>query len=119
METFFAGLARRDLAAVLDAFVPDERAALYGSERGEVAVGQEALRDFFAAICAKPVPFEFSFAHPRVALEGKIAWMVAEAEVRAGAERIAPYRITMVLVQTGSRWKIALFDGSEPLPPRA
>jgi ketosteroid isomerase-like protein len=98
-------------------FVQD--AALYGSERHEVAIGREAIRvfltDLFAAAGSGP---HFKLMERRISAEGEVAWFAATYEVAIGGQVFAPYRLSGVLVRRDGRWTWTLFNGSEPLPPR-
>jgi ketosteroid isomerase-like protein len=100
-----------------DCFAED--AALYGSERHEVAIGREAIRafliDLFAAAGRGP---RFKLQERRISAEGEVAWFAATYEVAIGGQVVAPYRLSGVLVRRDGRWTWTLFNGSEPLPPR-
>ncbi len=97
------------------AFTGDEDAMLIGSEPGEIAIGPEALRTFFAELYAKPYRVIFTLPERRVSAMGNVAWLTGEGTYRmstGGEEK--PYRLTAVLERRQDRWLWQLFSGSEP-----
>jgi ketosteroid isomerase-like protein len=110
-------LAKRDLA-IVDEFMPDEDTLLAGSELGEVAHGQAALRRHFETLFARTDTIAFDWREVEVSVHGPIAWLHAEghAVVReaGAAERRRPYRLTGVFELHHGQWKWRLFHGSEP-----
>jgi ketosteroid isomerase-like protein len=100
----------------LDAFTGDEDAMLIGSEPGEIAIGPEALRAFFAELYAKPYRVMFTLPERRVSAMGNVAWLTGEGTYRAstGGEEL-PYRLTAVLERRQGVWLWQLFSGSEPM----
>jgi uncharacterized protein (TIGR02117 family) len=116
VDAFFDHLANRRLEETLAAFGPEP--ALYGSEVGEVVIGHDALRRFFAKLFERSTGPRFTFADRRVSVGGDVAWFVADAEVRIGDVLFVPYRLACVLVRHDGRWLLSLFFGSEPAPAR-
>jgi ketosteroid isomerase-like protein len=118
VEDFFEHMAAGRMDDVLAAFAPDEDVALYGSEASEAFVGRSAIGDFLRRLFARGHGPRFTFLRHRIASEGDTAWFVADAEVEAGGIRVAPYRVSGVLVRRDGRWLWKLFNGSEPAPDR-
>ncbi len=100
----------------VDAFTGDEDAMLIGSEPGEIAIGPEALRAFFAALYAKPYRVLFALPERRVSAMGAVAWLTGEGTYRTttGGDEL-PYRLTAVLERRKGVWLWQLFSGSEPM----
>jgi hypothetical protein len=118
VDRLFDSMAARQLEETLAAFIADESVALYGSEVSEVVIGQDALRDFFERLYAKPHGPRFTLKNPRWSVGDRVAWFTAEAEVRFGDQVVTPYRLTGILEKSEGKWRWALFNGSEPLPDR-
>jgi ketosteroid isomerase-like protein len=99
----------------IESFTGDADAMLIGSETGEVAVGPDALRSFFAELCARPYRVLFTLAERRVSASGNVAWVTGEGTYRlsTGGDSM-PYRLTGVLERRRDRWLWQLFTGSEP-----
>ena len=86
-----------------------------GSEPGEIAIGPEALRAFFAELYARPYRVIFTLPERRVSAMGNVAWLTGEGTYRlstGGEEK--PYRLTAVLERRRDAWLLQLFSGSEP-----
>ncbi len=100
----------------VDAFTGDEDAMLTGSEPGEIAIGPQALRAFFAGLYARPYRVIFTLPERRVSAMGNVAWLTGEGTYRmsTGGEEM-PYRLTAVLERRQGRWLWQLFSGSEPM----
>ena len=86
-----------------------------GSEPGEIAIGPQALRTFFAALYARPYRVIFTLPERRVSATGTVAWLTGEGTYRmsTGGEEM-PYRLTAVLERRQGVWLWQLFSGSEP-----
>ncbi len=108
-------IANGRLQESVDAFTGDEDAMLIGSEPGEIAIGPEALRTFFAELYARPSRVLFTLPERRVSAMGHVAWLTGEGTYRlsTGGEEL-PYRLTAVLERRRDQWLLQLFSGSEP-----
>ena len=100
---------------LVEAFTGDDDAMLIGSEPGEIAIGPEALRAFFAELYARPYRVLFTLPERRVSAMGHVAWLTGEGTYRlsTGGEEM-PYRLTAVLERRREQWLLQLFSGSEP-----
>ncbi len=108
-------IANGRLQDSLDAFTGDEDAMLIGSEPGEIAIGPEALRAFFAELYARPDRVIFTLPERRVSAIGTVAWLTGEGTYRmSGGGEDMPYRLTVVLERRREQWLVQLFSGSEP-----
>lgn len=98
------------------AFAQDADTALIGSEVGEVFVGPQALRTFFAELYARPYRILFTLDERRVLAHGNVAWFAGEGTYRLsdGSTDPMPYRLTGVLERREGQWLWQLFSGSEP-----
>ncbi len=102
---------------LIEAFSGDEDVMLIGPEPGEVAIGPEALRAFFADLYARPDRLLFSLPERRVSTMGTVAWLTGEGTYRlstGGEEK--PFRLTAVLERRRGVWFWQLFSASEPCP---
>ena len=99
----------------VEAFTDDPDAMLIGSEVGEVALGPQGIRGFFADLYARPYRILFTLPERRVSAAGNVAWVTGEGTYRTstGGEP-SPYRLTGVLERRRDRWLWQLFSGSEP-----
>ncbi len=112
IDCFANGKHRESIAA----FTGDPDCALWGSEQGEVAVGPDALRKFFADLYAKPYRVMFTLDDRRVSAVGNVAWFTGEGTYRlstGGDEK--PYRLVGVLERRDGSWLWQIFSGSEPV----
>jgi uncharacterized protein (TIGR02246 family) len=114
-----ASLRARDVQGASRLFEDD--AALFGSERGESAVGRAALLAFFTRLFERPRTYGWAWERPVAAGTDDVIWFVAPASVvilgNDGSERSGPYRISAVLRRgRDGRWRFTLFSGAEPLP---
>ena len=99
----------------LACFTDDPDVALIGSEVGEVVIGPEALRAFFADLYARPYRVIFTLPERQVSAAGTVAWFTGEGTFRLSTDGEAmPYRLTGVLERRRDRWLWQLFIGSEP-----
>lgn len=108
-------IANGRLQESVDAFTRDPDVALIGSELEEVAIGPEALRDFFTTLYAYPHRILFTLPDRKVSAFGHVAWFTGDGTYRlstGGDEK--PYRLTGVLEWRRDRWLWQLFSGSEP-----
>jgi ketosteroid isomerase-like protein len=98
------------------AFTDDADVTLIGSEAGEVVVGPQALRQFFADLYAEPHRILFTLPERTISASGNVAWFTGEGTFRLSTEdgEGKPYRLTGVLERRGERWLWQLFCGSEP-----
>ncbi len=116
VDALLEAIANGRFQESLDAFTGDEDAMLIGSEPGEIAIGPEALRAFFAVLYAKPYRVMFTLPERRVSAMGNVAWLTGEGTYRVstGGEEL-PYRLTAVLERRQGVWLWQLFSGSEPM----
>jgi len=99
----------------LACFTDDPDVALIGSEVGEVVVGPEALRAFFADLYTRPYRVLFTLPDRQISVAGNVAWFTGEGTFRLSTGGDAtPYRLTGVLERRRDRWLWQLFSGSEP-----
>ena len=119
VDFLFDCIADRRLEDTLAAFSPADDAAIYGSEVGEVAVGQTALWRFFETLYRMPDGFRFALSSRRISVRADVAWFTADAEVTVAGKVYAPYRITGILEKREGRWLWVLYSGSEPRPTRS
>jgi ketosteroid isomerase-like protein len=97
------------------AFTADDDVAFYGSEVGEVAIGPEQLRKFFAEIYARPYRVLFTLGKCSISVAGHVAWFTADGTYRLStSDELHPYRLTGVLERRRDQWLWQLFSGSEP-----
>ena len=99
----------------LTCFTEDRDATLIGSEVGEIATGQDQLREFFSTLYAQSYRVLFSIVDRKVSIAGNVAWFTAEGTYRlsTGGDPM-PYRLVGVLERRRDRWLWQLFSGSEP-----
>ena len=99
----------------VESFTGDAGAMMQGSEAGEIAIGPEALRRFFADLYAQPYRVLFTLPERRVSAAGSVAWVTGEGTYRlsTGGDEM-PYRLTAILERRRDRWLWQLFSGSEP-----
>ena len=115
-----AALATRDTGTILALFT--EKASVFGSEDTEVAIGVEAMRQFFTGLCAQPATYSWSWEVTAAGRDGDVVWFVAPgtATVRGDdgtVNVVDPYRLSGVLRQCEGTWLFELFNGSEPTLP--
>ena len=115
IDTFLDHVANGRHAESVACFTDDPDAALIGSEVGEVAIGPEALREFFTTLYAQPYRVLLALPDRTVSVAGNVAWFTGSGTYRlsTGGEP-APYRLTGVLERRRDRWLWQLFSGSEP-----
>jgi ketosteroid isomerase-like protein len=119
IDALFQHLANNRLDEACAAFATDESTALYGSEADEVVVGPDKIRAFPTKLLARPGPV-FTLESVALSWNGDVAWFTSGAVVQVSSSGARlPYRLTGVLVRREGKWLWALFNGSEPLPPRA
>jgi len=115
VDGLFDHIANGRHRETVESFTDDPDVMLIGSETGELAVGPEALRAFFADLYAQPYRVIFTLPERRVSAMGNVAWLTGEGTYRlstGGEEK--PYRLTAVLERRQERWLWQLFSGSEP-----
>jgi ketosteroid isomerase-like protein len=91
---------------------------LYGSGAGETVSGREALRAFAQGFFDQGLTLGWSWDALHCVQDGHVAWFVGPAVLRveqAGTVREAPYRLSGVLRRADGEWRIAMFNGSEPV----
>jgi len=118
LKDFSDGCASRHVQRVLSLFATDTDVVLLGSEEGEKAIGQGALKNFLERLFSRPMAYSLEWKWHSVSIEDSVAWVVAEGLVHAKtADRhlSAPYRLTMVLVKRRDKWLIMHWHGSEPV----
>ncbi len=113
---------RRDADAAVALYATDDDVAFWGSTVDEIAFGPDAVAGVLREIARSPTGLTSTWEPHRVHVEGDVAWVNAVGEIRVenpGQEpRIAPYRITAVLVRRDGGWRWHTFSGSEPDAPR-
>lgn len=116
LDALLQAIDARRLPATLGCFALQADPAVLGSERGELARGQEAVEAFFARIYGSSRPYQFDLPNRVLATHGDVAWMVAEGTVVEPTGAAAkPYRLTAVFIRIDTGWRIALWSGSEPV----
>jgi uncharacterized protein (TIGR02246 family) len=109
---------RRDLDAVLALCTED--VVFIGSGEGEEAVGRDAIGPMFAALAPHlEGGFEWSLTWESVDVDvlGDVALLLASGNARLVTQRRDlrfRYRLTGVLVRSGSEWLWRVHHGSEP-----
>ena len=114
VDALFDHIANGKHRESIESFTGDADVMLIGSEPGEIAIGPEALRTFFADLYARPYRVLFSMPERRVSAAGNVAWITGEGTyvLSTGGEP-APYRLTGILERRRERWLWQVFSGSE------
>jgi ketosteroid isomerase-like protein len=109
---------RRDADAAAELYATDGDVTFWGSTVDEIAIGPKAVASLLHEITESPTQLTPTWEPHRVHVEGDVAWVNAVGELRVenpGQEpRLAPYRITAVLVRRNGAWRWHTFSGSEP-----
>lgn len=104
--------------AIVGQFAPDPDVLLLGSEAGELVVGHEQLRSFFADLLSRPITLGWEWKETRVTSSGDVAWVFARGDLvvrDAEGTKRSPYRMTGVLERRNRVWLWRQFHGSEPI----
>lgn len=113
LDALLQAIKARSLPATLVCFALQADPAVLGSERGELARGQEAVEAFFERICGSSGAYQFDLPNRVLATHGDVAWMVAEGTVVEPTGAAAkPYRLTAVFIRSDIGWRISLWSGS-------
>lgn len=115
VDTLIECIGNGRLAETLACFTDDPDVALIGADAGEVVVGPEALRAFFAELYAKPDRLMFMLSERQVSAAGPVAWFTGSGtyNLSTGTEPVA-FRLTGVLERRRDIWLWQLFSASEP-----
>lgn len=114
MDGFLDDIKNKRLEETLARFTGDPDCALIGSEKGEVALGPDGLRKFFAGMYQRPSVFSVTWGDRQASQHGDVAWFSAEVDAHmSSSARTAPYRITCVFMKRSGRWLVHLYHGSE------
>lgn len=118
MQRMSDGVARRDLDAIMDLFLPGADALLIGSKKGKVACGSDEIRALFRGIIGAKAATHLQWNTYTVQSSGELAWMFALADLihedDEGASRV-PYRVTGLFIRRDGRWYWLQYHGSEPV----
>lgn len=113
-EQFYRAICEQRVAANGAAlWASDVDVAMLGSERGEVAVGPDAVRRLLDAVATSPRQIAFAWDEHRVHVEGDVAWLTASGTATVD-KRDSLYRTTAIFVRRGGRWSWHTYSGSEP-----
>ncbi|MDQ1446864.1 MAG: hypothetical protein QOI20_3328 [Acidimicrobiaceae bacterium] len=109
----------RDLQAALACFADDPAATYAGSERGEVAVGPEALRELFGSIFERDEAYSWAIEQLWSSDRGDLQIVVAEltgmVHSSSGDTSTFPYRLSgVVRIEGHATWWL-MCHGAEPV----
>lgn len=119
LDAFCDAIARRDVGAVLDLFLPRDDVMVVTSEDATLRDRNE-LEGFLERYAHSSTTYSWEWERWVVAVEDDVAWLLAEgvetATTPSGGVR-APYRMTLLCLHRDGRWRIAQAHGSSPHHP--
>lgn len=80
-------------------------------------MGQSELQNLWSRVLERPHVYRWSFFNVQCGGDSEVAWIAADGKVSISRETRSEeldYRITLVLLQSSSGWKIVHYHGSEP-----
>jgi len=117
LERLSSAIYGQQLQAVLALFAPGPDTLLISSEAGEVARGPYELQALFERMFARAVRYSYRWEVTVISLYGDVATIYASGVIVTTSEaglHEHPYRMTGVLLRSGSEWLWAHYHGSEP-----
>ena len=118
VDLLAAAFQRRDLAAALACFVPDNDISYTGSEAGESAEGRAAVAAVLAELFARPEAYSWTIQSANVVARAGIGYVACEllgtVRADAGGTESFPYRLSGLLERTRSGWLWRACHGCEP-----
>ena len=109
LDKFADGYARRNIEGVLELFAHDADVVFIGTGSDEERHGLSGIKQQIERDLAQAGAVHWNWVEDSVSRIGSVAWVAAEAIVRVidGIDQHLPARVTAVLQETGSSWRIA------------
>jgi uncharacterized protein (TIGR02246 family) len=108
----------RNATAAMSVFDNDSSIVFSGSGTAELFRGPEQIRGFLHRFFQLPYTLSWDLKDVAVDQKGETAWAFADGNGTITAadntETVVPYRIAVVMVKHGGKWKWRLFSGSIP-----
>ncbi len=107
----------RDLDKMMSLFSTDEDLVVMGTGADEKKVGKSEVKSLFKRDWAQSEASSIAYNWKSITVEGKIAWVAAEAAfyARVGSREMhIPTRLTIILKKTGKEWLIVHWHASIP-----
>jgi len=117
VNQFTEAFAKRDLDAMLALYAPDPDVVVIGTGGDEKRIGLAEIKALVERDFAQFEDASLKIGWHSVSAAGSVAWVAADAIVRAntsGREIGLQARLTVVLERREDRWLIVQFHGSVP-----